>query len=162
MDSGQPCTAKSAHRSDVVGVGVDAAGLPGRMARCDGRGGVVELRELVKGWACFPEQRQAMIAAAPRRHRRLDRFTRRRWDLARIAAVVHALCDRDGVAVPGWVWKHRAAEPVGITPLMDLRSGWAQRVLADAPAACAYHNVWFDSSMIESTSMHPAAGHDRI
>ena len=162
MDSEQPGTAEHAHRSDVVGVGIDAAGMPGRMACGDGRGGVVELRELVKRWACLPEQRQAMIAAPPRRHRRLDRLTRRRWDLARIAVVVHALCDRDEVAVPGWVWKHRATRPVGITPLMDLRSGWAQRVLADAPAACAYHNVWFDSSMIESTSMHSAAGHDRI
>ena len=162
MDSDQPGTANHTHRSDVVGARVDAAGLPGRMARCDGRGGIVELRELVKRWACCPEQRQAMVAGAPRRHRCLDRFTRRRWDLARVAAVVHALCDRDGVAVPGWVWKHRAPRPVAITPLMDLRSGWAQRVLADAPAACAYHNVWFDSSMIESTSGHSAAGHGQI
>ena len=145
-----------------AGVWLDAAGLPGRMARPDGRGGVVELRELVKRWACSPELRPAMIAAVPRRHRRLDRFTRRRWDLARIAAVVHALCDRDGVPVPGWVCKHRASRPVGITPLMDPRSRWAQRVLADAPEACAYHNVWFDQSMIESASMHSVAGRDRV
>lgn len=145
-----------------MAVRLDTAGLPGRMARPDGRGAVVELRELVKWWACFPDEREAMIAAAPRRHRRLDRFTRRRWDLARIAAVVHALCDRDGVAVPGWVWKHRAPEPVGITPLMDLRSGWAQRVLADAPRACAHHNVWFDSSMIQSASTPSSTSHDRI
>ena len=145
-----------------LGVWIVAAGLPGRMARPDGRGGVVELRELVKRWACSPEQRQAMIAAAPRRHRRLDRFTKRRWDLARVAAVVHALCDRDGVPVPGWVWKHRASRPVGITPLMDPRSRWAQRVLADAPEACAYHNVWFDPSMIASASTNSAAGHDGI
>ena len=141
---------------------VDAAGLPERMAQPDGRGGVVELRELVKRWACSPDEREAMIAAPPRRHRRLDRFMRRRWDVARVAAVVHALCDRDGVAVPGWVWRHRSPRPEGITPLMDLRSGWAQRVLVDAPAACAYHNVWFDSSMIQSAGSHIAAGHERI
>ena len=162
MGSIEPGAIRVVHRTHGASVRFDAAGLPGRMARCDGRGGVVELRELVKWWACCPEQRQAMIAAAPSRHRRLDRFTRRRWDLTRIAAVVHALCDRDGVAVPGWVWRHRSPRPVAITPLMDLRSSWAQQVLADAPAACAYHNVWFDSSMIHSASIHRAADHDRI
>ena len=131
-----------------------ASDLPAHLAAGDRRGGVVALRELVKRWACFPQQRPTMIAEAPRRHRWYDRFTSRRRDLARISAVVHALCDRDGVAVPGWVWKHRSRRPIGVVASLDPSSNWGRLALADAPRACAYHDVWFDQSMIENITVH--------
>ncbi len=131
-----------------------ASDLPRHLAHGDRRGGVVALRELVKRWACHPQQRPMMVAEAPRRHRWYDRCTSRRGDLARIAAVVHALCDRDGVPVPDWVWKHRSRRPVGVVASLDPGSQWGRLVLADAPKACAYHGVWFDQSMIENITVH--------
>ena len=131
-----------------------ASDLPAHLAAGDRRGGVVALRELVKRWACFPQQRPMMVARAPRRHRWHDRFTSRRHDLARISAVVHALCDRDGVAVPGWVYKHRSRRPIGVVASLDPATEWGRVALADAPAACAYHDVWFDQAMIENITVH--------
>ena len=52
------------------------------------RNGLVDLREFVKRWACFPKQRPMMAAQAPRRHRWHDWLTSRRHDLARVSAVV--------------------------------------------------------------------------
>ena len=125
------------------------------MAVDDGRGRVVELRELCKQWALTDNaHRAAMVDVAPRRYRWWHRFTARRNDLARIAAVVHAMCDRDGVEVPGWVWKHRCRRPIGIVESLVLDSPYAREVLADAPEACVYHRVWFDQSTIENHTVH--------
>ena len=87
---------------------MSAAALPALMARDDQRGRMVDLRTLVKDWAQNPDDRGRMVAEAPRRRRWHDRFTARRRDLPRIAAVVHALCERDGVDVPEWVHRHRS------------------------------------------------------
>ena len=87
-----------------------AAALPALMATDDQRDRMVALRVLVKDWAQSPDGRERMIAEPPRRHRWHHRFTARRRDLPRIAAVVHALCDRDGVEVPAWVHQHRCPQ----------------------------------------------------
>ncbi len=128
--------------------------IPRWMAKDDNRGRVVELRELCKQWALTDHaHRAAMVSTVPRRYRWWHRFTARRHDLARIAAVVHALCDRDGVDVPGWVWKHRSARPIGLIPL-DLESHYGSIVLDVAPDACVYHRVWFDPASIENITVH--------
>ena len=44
-----------------------ASDLPAHLAVGDGRNGLVALREFVKRWACFSQQRPMMIAQAPRR-----------------------------------------------------------------------------------------------
>ena len=131
-----------------------ASDLPAHFAVGGSRNGLVALRELVKRWACFPQERPMMIAQAPRRHRWHDRLTSRRHDLVRISAVVHALCDRDGVAVRGWVYKHRSPGPIGLAPSLDPATEWARIALADAPSACASHDVWFDQAMIENITVH--------
>ncbi len=146
--------AQSDERSAAAPPALCASHLPAHLAAGDRRGGVVALRELVKRWACFPQQRPMMIVEAPRRHRWYDRFTSRRHDLVRISAVVHALCDRDGVAVPGWVYKHRSRRPIGVVASLDPASQWGRVALADAPTACAYHDVWFDQAMIENITVH--------
>ena len=62
--------------------------------------------------------------------------------LPTLAVVVHALADRDGVPVPGWVLGHRAPEDV-------MMFGWpfdgryAQWIRRRSLAVCAYHRVWF-------------------
>ncbi len=134
---------------------ISADQIPRWMAGDDKRGRVVELRELCKQWAHTDHaHRVAMVREAPRRYRWWHRFTARRHDLARIAAVVHALCDRDDVDVPDWVWKHRSRRPIGVPVSLDPTTRWGRTIVADAPDACAYHRVWFDHSMIENITVH--------
>ena len=68
---------------------VTVAALPRLLTHDDGRGRVVDMRVLVKDWCANPQSRLAMITELPRRRRWHDRFTRRRRDLPRIAALVH-------------------------------------------------------------------------
>ena len=129
--------------------------IPRWMADDDHRGRVVELRELCKQWAHTNHaHRAAMIKTPPRRYHWWHRFTARRHDLCRIAAVVHALCDRDDVDVPDWVWTHRSRRSIGLISSLDPHSDYGRAVLVDAPAACAYHRVWFDPSSIENITVH--------
>ena len=128
--------------------------IPRWMAKDDGRGRVVELREMCKQWALTDNAHRAtMVNTAPRRWRWWHRFTARRHDLARIAAVVHALCDRDGVDVPDWVWKHRCGRPIGLVASVNPETQW-MRSIVDPPVACAYHQVWFDPASIENITVH--------
>ena len=97
--------------------------------------------------------RVAMVKAPPQRYRWYHRFTRRRHDVIRIAVVVHALCDRDEVPVPEWVWQHRSDSDIGLIASRRRASDWWLGN-GNAPAACAYHRVWFDPASIEDHRIH--------
>lgn len=133
---------------------ITADQIPRWMAYDDRRGRIVELRELCKQWAHTDQaHRVAMVEQMPRPHRWYHRFTRRRRDLTRIAAVVHALCDRDGVPVPEWVWRHRSRRDIGLTASRGpVSSLWKEHT--NVPDACRYHRVWFDSASIEDHRIH--------
>jgi len=100
----------------------------------------VPLMTLIRGWEWWPRERVAMIADEP--------VEAAGDDLCRIAAVVHALCDRDAVPVPEWVWKHRWHEPLAWARELRTQGAAWERTLRQAPEACAYHNVWFPESLI--------------
>lgn len=102
-----------------------------------------ELVQLCKDWAQLPGLREAMIATAPRRRCWYHRFGPRRHDLARIAAVVHALCGRDDHPVASWVHQHRSDRPLFFdgSPMRD--SDYPRHLRQIAPRACHYHNVFF-------------------
>lgn len=100
----------------------------------------VPLGALIREWEWWPRDR-AEIAGQEPSGAAAD-------DLCRIAAVVHALCDRDGVPVPGWVWKHRSNEPISWTRALATSGPLWERQVAAAPAACAWHNVWFGEDLI--------------
>lgn len=118
-----------------------------------------ELRGFVACWAQNPDSREAMIADPPKPGWRWVRGRRR--DLARIAAVVHALCARDEVPIPQWVWEHRSPEHISMSsrsealfgppPKEDPRTDWRYW---DAPDACNWHRVWFDRAFIEDKTVH--------
>lgn len=142
---------------------ITAADLPRLMTSDDGRGQVVDLRQFVKDWAHeTPEGRARMVAAAPRRFRWYHRFNARRGDLARIAAVAHALCDRDRVEVPSWVWRHRSRRHIMMGGQRATNTAWTRLVQVEAPAACAYHRVWFGPASIEDHRVHGFRDHPTI
>ena len=130
-----------------------AADLPTAMSSGGSREHV-PLTFFAREWAAWPDERVAMIREAPQGCNEDD--------LCRIAAVVHALCDRDGIAVPDWVWRHRSE--------VDLAWGrhcamdgfiWDQTV-ANAPSACAFHRVWFDHQFIGAGPSRRADSRRRV
>ena len=132
-----------------------ACDLPEWIARDDGRGRVVAVRQFVKDWAASDAlRREQMIADAPRRWRWWHRVGPRRFDIAKISAVVHGLCDRDGVELPGWVRRHRASRPVPLTDGRLKATPWTTQLMAQAPSACAAHNVWFDAPSLDDHRVH--------
>lgn len=131
-----------------------ACELPRLMADDDGRGRISGIRQFVKDWAVAGDRRIEMIDVVPRAHRWWHRLTRRRFDLARIAAVVRALCERDDVAVPAWVMQHRASRPVCIIDRKMTDSKWDSHIREIAPAACATHDVWFTPVDLDDYRVH--------
>ncbi|MCY3609674.1 MAG: hypothetical protein OXG57_14670 [Acidimicrobiaceae bacterium] len=94
----------------------------------------------VREWDAWPDERTAMIADTPTGDDDAD--------LCRIAAVTHALCDRDGVPVPNWVLDHRSEVDIAWGRDCVMEGFIWEQTVADAPAACAYHSVWFDREFV--------------
>lgn len=111
----------------------------------------VPLGALVREWEWWPQDRTAIVAEEP--------VGAAGTDLCRIAAVVHALCDRDGVPVPAWVWRHCWREPIAWTRELPARGPLWERMVAHAPAACAWHNVWFGEDLISDPKTQAEARH---
>ena len=62
---GREDQARSDERVAAARPALCASDLPAHLAVGDGRNGLVVLREFVKRWACFPQQRPMMIAQGP-------------------------------------------------------------------------------------------------
>lgn len=118
---------------------VRAADLPAAMSGRASREHV-PLTFFARQWAAWPDERDDMIRDEPRGHDPDD--------VCRVAAVVHALCDRDGLAVPEWVWQHRSEVDLAWGRHCAMEGFIWDQTMADAPPACAYHRVWFDRQFI--------------
>lgn len=116
-----------------------AADAPALYASC-GERWHVPLAALVREWEWWPSERAEIIADEPQ--------GAADDDTCRIAAVVHALCDRDGVPVPDWVWRHRWPEPIAWARQLPTAGASWERTVKQSPKACAYHNVWFAETLI--------------
>ncbi|MCY3953311.1 MAG: hypothetical protein OXG69_12330 [bacterium] len=120
---------------------VTAAHLPEWMSAGQGSR-IAALSSFVNHWALHPERRPAMCAAPPSGQNRLD--------LVRIAATVHALCDRDGVGAPDWVWAHTWHEDVRIYDVGEASAEFRGNALG----TCAHHRVWFRGDHITCIRVH--------
>ncbi len=118
-----------------------AVHLPGWMSAGQGSR-IAALSSFVNHWALHPERRPAMCATPPSGRNRLD--------LVRIAATVHALCDRDGVGVPDWVWVHTWHEDVRIYSVGEASADFRGIALG----TCAHHRVWFRGDHITCIRVH--------
>ena len=68
--------------------------------------------------------------------------------VAVVAAVAHALLDRDGGVVPAWVAEARAGEDI-TTCGAPVTSPLGRRIVERAPATCAQHRVYFSGELLE-------------
>ena len=119
--------------------------LPAAMAEPDGRGaGYWPVIQLIKDWNNQPESRELMLAGG------LPVGTDA-VIAAKIAAVVHALCQRDSNPIPAWVYSARSPSDVALVPDVDLASPHGQRLRQNAPGVCHYHRVWFSLVTLHST-----------
>ena len=75
---------------------------------------------------------------------------------ARIAAVVHCLCERDGYPIPDWVHGHRARRG-GVFLTHDLKLGnrpfwpsvYTRHIRGATPATARRYRVWFDAKTLD-------------
>ena len=68
-------------------------------------------------------------------------------DLALLAAVVHGLCERDGIGVPEWVWSQRLDSPMTMSG-RPADSEWRRWVVSQAPPVCKVHGVFFEADLL--------------
>lgn len=119
--------------------------LPALMAIPGGRGaGYLPVVQLIKDWNNQPESRQLMLVGG------LPPGTDP-TAAAKVAAVVHALCQRDNHPLPEWVPAARSPVAVALVPDVDLESPYGQRLRSDAPGVCGYHGVYFSVVDLRST-----------
>ncbi|MCY4424104.1 MAG: hypothetical protein OXC06_13660 [Acidimicrobiaceae bacterium] len=119
--------------------------LPAAMAEPGGRGAHYwPVLQLIKDWNNQPDVRERMLAGGIPAD--TDATT-----AAKIAAVVHALCARDGHPVPPWVMQARSPVDVPLVPAADLTSPFGQRMRQSAPSVCGYHRVYFSAATLDST-----------
>ena len=110
-----------------------------------GRGaGHLPIMQFIKDWNNQPESRARMLADA------LPAGTDT-GTAAKIAAVVHALCERDAHPLPGWIDAAVASEDVALVGAVDLATPYGQDVRAGAPAPCRHHRVYFSTKTLYST-----------
>lgn len=100
------------------------------------------LVQFVMDWRRFPDQRPIMLAEDPPAG--IDRVI-----AAKMAAVLHALCERDGLTAPGWVHRHRLDPGIGLFGV-PLDSPFGDTIRRRAPRVCAAHGVWFGADMLDA------------
>ena len=115
------------------------------------RGQYRALLQFIMNWNNWPSRadREAMLDGPPP----ADMPEEQR---ARIAAVVSCLCERDGLAVPGWTRGVKARRRGGVLLVNDdylrNRLGWAdawcRSIRRGTPGAAQRHRVWFEAETL--------------
>ena len=97
--------------------------------------------QFIMDWNDQPQRRAEMLCGGVAPRGGTD------GDLALVAAVVHGLCERDGIGVPEWVWSQRLESPVTMSG-RPADSDWGRLVVSQAPPVCADHGVFFEADLL--------------
>ena len=97
----------------------------------DPRGRFRPMLMFIRFWNDHPDRRTEMLADPP--------YDGEHFYVTLAAATVHALCQRDGMPVPEWVWNYRLDEDRFMTG--DRVSTSADT--SESPLLCYYHRVHF-------------------
>lgn len=116
--------------------------VPPLMAQPSVRARTLPLRQFVKDWFSPLADHEEMIAG-PLPEGCPD------GDAVRIATVVHALCDLEGLGPPEWVYHHRFDEDEMLHEAVSWEGQMGEWEREHAPAACAWHRCWFGESFFE-------------
>ena len=100
------------------------------------------LVQFVMDWRRFPDQRHHMMADEPPGG--TDHVT-----ASKMATVLHALCERDGLTAPQWVHRHRL-DPGVVLFGVPLDSPFGHTIRRRASRVCAEHGVWFGADMLDA------------
>lgn len=98
------------------------------------------LFQFIADWDWLPHRRREMLEGSPPDNSNL-------FLLSATAAVVHALCDRDGMEPPQWTKNAYLPEESTLSGI-PADTPFGQIVKRKAPPACAEHGVYFESEEI--------------
>lgn len=122
-----------------------AADLPELMAAECRRGSYrVPLAQFISDWNRSAD-RSAMISEVPSYEGADPEL------MPTVAAVVHALCERDAVELPEWVLSYRADHDV-VLFAGDPDSDYGRWVRDQSPPAAKFHRVYFQPDLLEKDS----------
>jgi len=117
------------------------------------RGQFRALKQFVMNWNNWPSQsdRAAMLDGPPPDDMPIEQR-------ARIAAVVHCLCERDGHPIPDWVADKRAPRRGGVLLIADRHyrnrygyaDGFTRLVKRATPRTARGHRVFFEAALLDS------------
>ena len=105
----------------------------------DERGSIRPLVQFVMDWN-RSDDRGALVAVAPAEG---DSEL-----LAKLAVVVRALADRDGVSIPAWVDQYTSDRDTTLSGV-DINGDLGGLIQANSPAASTIHRVYFDAELLD-------------
>ncbi len=100
------------------------------------------VEQFIKDWNRMPQHRTEMLAAnLP--------LPGHPFDIAITCAVVHCLCERDGLEIPSWVEGTRISPPKTYCG-NDIDDAFSLYVVSQAPRTCEQYGVYFERELLES------------
>ena len=111
------------------------------------RGKYRSLLQFIMNWNNWPDEadRSAMLDGPPPDSLTMD-------EKARIAAVVHCLCDRDGWPIPEWVHELKARRR-GVSLIRDtyMSRSYMRHIRRRAHRIAKMHRVWLEPGSLSKT-----------
>ena len=138
--SSTSAASKTSQASPLVFRSMTIGDLPEAISEVEAGMKTLPLLQFIMDWNHFPEDRQMMLSGSlpddcPADH------------AAAIAAVIHALCDRDGYDFPKCLEGIKAKGDITIS-LSPVNTPYTRKVRDRAPAICFEHRVFFDEDML--------------
>ena len=138
--SSTSATSKTSHARPLVFRSVTIGDLPEAINEVEAGMKTLPLLQYIMDWNHFPEDRKMMLSGylpddCPTDH------------AAAIAAVIHALCDRDGYILPECLEGIEAEGDITIS-LSPVNTPYTRKVRDRAPVICFEHRVFFDEDIL--------------